>query len=111
MERKTTRKRHAPGAVASADAVDHEVVRANRVLAAYFRGQRTEREALAALKIIKGFIKNRERTDPSKRPGLPGVRQARPRSNSHKPARAAARSRREVRPPEAIGENSASDVD
>ena len=49
---------------------DQEVMRANRELAAYFKGQRTEREAKAALKIIRAFLKERERTR-EKRP-LPG---------------------------------------
>ena len=38
-----------------------EVLRANRELAAYFRGRRTEREARAALKIIKAFVVKRTR--------------------------------------------------
>jgi hypothetical protein len=52
---------------------DQEVVRANRELAAYFRGRRTEREARAALKIIKAFVRDRERRDAKSRPPLPGV--------------------------------------
>jgi hypothetical protein len=84
LERKMVRRRHQAG-VPSANPSEQEVVRANRVLSAYFKGQRTEREALAALKIIKGFIKDRERMEPSKRPHLPGVKQPRPRSTS--PAR------------------------
>src|SRR5262249_53674592 len=52
---------------------DQEVLRANRELAAYFKGRRTEREARAALKIIKGFIKERERTDAGRRRPLPGL--------------------------------------
>lgn len=51
---------------------NQEVFRANRELAAYFKGKRTEREARAALKIIKAFIRDREKVDPSKRPPLPG---------------------------------------
>ena len=50
-----------------------EVVRANRELAAYFKGRRTEREARAALKIIKAFIRDRERMVPAERPPLPGA--------------------------------------
>lgn len=50
---------------------DQEVLRANRELAAYFRGRRTEREARGALKIIKAFIRDRERTNPAKRRPLP----------------------------------------
>ena len=52
---------------------DQEVLRANRELAAYFRGRRTEREARAALKIIKAFLRDRERRDPANRPPLPGA--------------------------------------
>src|SRR5712692_8962581 len=52
---------------------DQEVLRANRELAAYFKCQRTEREARAALKIIKAFIRDRERRDASSRPPLPGA--------------------------------------
>jgi hypothetical protein len=51
---------------------DQEVLRANRELSAYFRGRRTEREARAALKIIKAFVRDRERLDPKSRPPLPG---------------------------------------
>jgi hypothetical protein len=52
---------------------DQEVLRANRELAAYFKGRRTEREARAALKIIKAFVRDRERRDAKSRPPLPGV--------------------------------------
>ena len=52
---------------------DSEVLRANGELAAYFKGRRTEREARAALKTIKAFIRNRERLDPGSRPPLPGA--------------------------------------
>jgi hypothetical protein len=52
---------------------DQEVLRANRELAAYFKGRRTEREARAALKIIKAFIRDRERRDARSRPPLPGA--------------------------------------
>jgi hypothetical protein len=52
---------------------DKEVVRANRELAAYFRGQRTDREARAALKTIKAYIREREHQDPRNRPPLPGA--------------------------------------
>jgi hypothetical protein len=51
-----------------------EVQRANRELAAYFKGRRTEREARAALKIIKAFVRERERRDDRHRPPLPGFR-------------------------------------
>src|SRR5207247_9892453 len=52
---------------------EQEVLRANRELAAYFKGRRTEREARAALRIIKAFIRDRERLDPQKRRPLPGA--------------------------------------
>ena len=53
---------------------DEEVARANRELAAYFKGRRTEREARSALKIIKAFVRDRERLDPERRRPLPGSR-------------------------------------
>ena len=52
---------------------NQEVLRANRELAAYFKGRRTEREARAALKIIKAFIRYREEIAPAKRLPLPGA--------------------------------------
>jgi hypothetical protein len=55
------------------DMRDQEVVRAMRDLAAYFRGGRTEREARAALKIIKAFVRDRERQPAKTRPPLPGL--------------------------------------
>jgi hypothetical protein len=55
---------------------EQEVLRANRELAAYFRGRRTEREARAALKIIKAFIRDRERVDPANRRPFPGAESA-----------------------------------
>ena len=58
------------------DARDQEVLRANRELAAYFRGQRTEREAKAALKIIKAFIRERQHTPVDRRRPLPGMKAA-----------------------------------
>jgi hypothetical protein len=67
---------------------EQEVLRANRELAAYFKGRRTEREARAALKIVKAFIRDRERIDPAKRRPLPGTT-ARPVKRA--PARKAAR--------------------
>jgi hypothetical protein len=57
---------------------EQEVLRANRELAAYFRGRRTEREARAALKIIKAFVRDRERLDEAGRTPLPGASVARP---------------------------------
>jgi hypothetical protein len=52
---------------------DQEVLRATRELSAYFKGGRTEREARAALKIIKAFVRERERQDPKHRVPLPGL--------------------------------------
>ena len=52
---------------------DQEVLRANRELAAYFKGGRTEREARAALKIIKAFVRDRERRGAGNCPPLPGA--------------------------------------
>lgn len=53
------------------DIRNQEVLRANRELAAYFKGRRTEREARAALKIIKAFVRERERAEPAQRRPLP----------------------------------------
>jgi len=80
---------------------EQEVLRANRELAAYFKGRRTEREARAALKIVKAFIRDREHTDPAKRRPLPGTTD-RPRKRA--PARktsGAARRRKRLPPTEA----------
>src|SRR6185503_12419037 len=68
---------------------DQEVVRANKELVAYFKGQRTEREARAALKIIKAFVREREHTDPKRRRPLPGT----------EPAAAARATTRAIKPP------------
>jgi hypothetical protein len=57
---------------AEQEKLNQEVLRANRELAAYFKGRRTEREARAALKIIKAFVRDRERADPARRRPLPG---------------------------------------
>src|SRR5262245_2589005 len=66
------RKRAAShGHPADDDIRNQEVLRANRELAAYFKGRRTEREARAALKIIKAFIRERERAEPAQRRPLP----------------------------------------
>jgi hypothetical protein len=72
---------------------DQEVVRANKELAAYFRGHRTEREARSALKIIKAFVRGREETDPKNRPPLPGLR-APKAARKPAPRKAAIRTRR-----------------
>ena len=74
-------QRHKPGVTRESAAEramrDDEVLRANGELAAYFKGRRTEREARAALKTIKAFVRNRERLDPGSRPALPGADSAR----------------------------------
>jgi hypothetical protein len=54
------------------DVREQEVLRANRELAAYFKGRRTEREARSAIKIIKAFIRDRERIPAAHRRPLPG---------------------------------------
>jgi hypothetical protein len=72
--RRSGKHPHAPRQPAADDVRNQEVVRANRELAAYFKGKRTEREARAALKIIKAFIRHRERTDPAQRQALPAAR-------------------------------------
>ena len=96
---------------------DQEVLRANRELAAYFKGRRTEREARAALKIIKAFIRAREHADPDSRQPLPGGTSAaagkrtRPRKTEvvHKRSgRKIGRQRREHTSKEARGEAGAS---
>ena len=82
---------------------DQEVLRANRELAAYFKGQRTEREARAALKIIKAFVRDRGNRDAKSRPPLPGLEMARtpkeirkaPQDARVRPQRAARRKRRD----------------
>ena len=68
---------------------DQEVLRAAKELAAYFRGRRTEREARAALKIIKAFVRGREQLDAKSRPPLPGLRAARTarKPTTRKPAK------------------------
>ena len=72
---KASRKRGGPADTpADREMREQEVLRANRELGAYFRGRRTEREARAALKIIKAFVRERERRDADSRPPLPGGR-------------------------------------
>jgi hypothetical protein len=70
------KSRVVPGSVHEDAMRDQEVLRANRELAAYFRGRRTDREARAALKIIKAFVRERERRAPKDRRPLPGVKGA-----------------------------------
>jgi hypothetical protein len=74
---------------------DQEVLRANRELAAYFRGRRTEREARAALKIVKAFIRERERADAKSRRPLPGLEPT-TRRGSAKMAKAKGRRKKAV---------------
>ena len=66
-----SRRRSGEATPAERDMRAQEVYRANRELAAYFKGQRTEREARAALKIIKAFVKAREKGDAASRPPRP----------------------------------------
>jgi hypothetical protein len=105
------RKRPAsPNRPADDEIRNQEVLRATRELAAYFKGRRTEREARAALKIIKAFIRERERADPATRRPLPiGVR-AKPASH---PPTARPRRRRLLRPaaPHPAAHSQASDAD
>ena len=69
-----SRKRGTGGdSAAEQEMREQEVLRANRELAAYFRGRRTEREARAALKIIKAFVRDREKVSPKDRRPLPGA--------------------------------------
>src|SRR5262245_15680935 len=94
----TARKR--PPDRSDDEARDQEVVRATRELTAYFRGARTEREARAALKIIKAFVRDRERIAPAERRPLPGQAVARaPRAEQPHGARAASKTKRKSRPP------------
>ena len=65
--------RDTSGDRAQHDVREQEVLRANKELAAYFKGQRTEREARAALKTIKAFVRDRERMDPAQSRLLPGA--------------------------------------
>jgi hypothetical protein len=68
---------------------DEEVLRATRELAAYFKGRRTEREARAALKIIKAFVRGRERLDAKARPPLPGFAAPSPKPKKRRRTRPA----------------------
>jgi hypothetical protein len=71
-----SRKRGGSSQSSEREVREQEVLRANRELTAYFKGRRTEREARAALKIIKAFVKACERTPGETRPLLPRVRTA-----------------------------------
>lgn len=81
---------HSDGA--DTDIRNQEVLRANKELAAYFKGKRTEREARAALKIIKAFIRDREKVDPAKRRLLPGAETSRPTTRKGKKGSSASES-------------------
>lgn len=85
---------------------DQEVLRATKELAAYFKGQRTEREARAALKIIKAYVRSREEMDPKNRPALPGASAARAAKKVAEPRRRT--KTRQRRRPEAIPQPSES---
>jgi hypothetical protein len=80
LSRMGRKKRAAATGGATTDSAmrDQEVLRANRELAAYFKGRRTEREARAALKIIKAFVRDRERQDAKSRAPLPGLAPPKP---------------------------------
>ena len=96
------RKRAAPGNTENIENDQEirgqEVLRANKELAAYFKGRRTEREARAALKIIKAFIRDRERVDPGNRRPLPGAEQPKaPRPAAKAATASAAKKRRPTR--------------
>jgi hypothetical protein len=84
------------------DVRDQEVLRANHELAAYFGGERTEREAKAALKIIKAFVRERQHTPPEKRRPLPGMKAAPARPAKPKPERAKKRPARKRGRPVAV---------
>jgi hypothetical protein len=87
-----SRKKHpGQGEMDDSDVRSQEVLRANRELAAYFKGRRTEREARAALKIIKAFVRDREKVPAAKRAPLPAAGSGRA---------AAARSRKSGAPAE-----------
>jgi hypothetical protein len=80
------------------DVRDQEVLRANRELAAFFRGGRTEGEARAALKTIKAFVRDRERQDPAERAPLPGAEaRSTPQKNAIESGAIRAKRRKEPR--------------
>ena len=93
------RKRPAsPNRPADDEIRNQEVLRATRELAAYFKGRRTEREARAALKIIKAFIRERERADPATRRPLPIAGRKQPSKAAAGHPRAARPRQRILRP-------------
>jgi len=90
---------------------DQEVLRANKELAAYFKGLRTEREARAALKIIRSFVRNRERLEMDKRRPLPGVDASPPKAAKRTPARERVKPRKHHRKSREIPEIAAEAAD
>jgi len=78
------RKTRATDSAIERDMREQELLRAKRELAAYFTGRRTEREARAALKTIKAFIRARERQDPTSRPPLPGMPEPKRQTSARK---------------------------
>jgi hypothetical protein len=100
----TARRKSAPAeSAAERQMRDQEVLRAKRELAAYFKGLRTEREARAALKTIKAFVRARERQDAQTRPSLPGVRTPKRAQPARKPKSKPRRSRSRAAAPPAPG--------
>ena len=87
---------------------DQEVLRANRELAAYFKGRRTEREARAALKIIKAFVRSRERRDAGSRPPLPVAGVVKPQKGAANRQAASPRGERPRRKPRRKSQDKAS---
>jgi len=85
MGETTRRKSPPPESAVEREVRDQEVLRAKRELAAYFKGLRTEREARAALKTIKAFVRARERQDSRSRPPLPGVRESKRSRSTGRP--------------------------
>jgi len=83
---------------------EQEALRANKELAAYFKGRRTEREARAALKIIKAFLRHRERMDPAARHPLQTTAASRRR-----PERSATTKER-TKPPQDVGDRATADA-
>lgn len=106
----SARKRSTDGSDSAEQAVrQQEVLRANRELAAYFKGRRTEREARAALKIIKAFIRDREKLDPGARQPLPGAAPA-AKAAKERPHKRSSGGRDRRRTPRAIPRQSSKDA-
>ncbi len=60
------------------DGTEDEVRRAIRELAAYFKGRRTHREALSALKTIKRFVRAQQKEHATTTVGLRSFRVVKP---------------------------------